>query len=303
MKNIFSDKINNKFSNNINDRDKVLKNFLQDLDTIVPFDKADIFFYAFDKDNGCYNINSFIPVGWDDIYLQDYLNHFYKIDDVLPIISNPLPILFRSTDIFVINERAKTEYYKNFVKPAKLYFAIEGNIHIKQESQDYIIGAIGLFRDHHDFTHAELNTIKSLRPQLSQTIQNYLNTVNNDARLYPLLSILDKLQNVGICLMDQNYQLLFYNDSFTNLAEVNDNGQIKTEFLARISHLCASLRKSGNNHIRDKCDLQGELFTIEISSINLNKAENNFYFMVTIYNIKNLLFDSLLVLKEKHGLD
>ena len=88
---------------------KAFNVFLNKLKELVVFEKGDIYFYK--KSGNRIVFDDFIFVDWGDADLKSYLNDYCEIDDVLPIISNELPMMFRSSDVFISDERKKTRLY------------------------------------------------------------------------------------------------------------------------------------------------------------------------------------------------
>ena len=112
---------------NSDNGEAALKNFLESLKKLVPFEKGEIYFCNFHNDSISYE--DFIFCGWTKEELERYHNEdVYKMDEVLPMVSNSSPIIFRSSDVFIQSEREKTKYYTDVVRPLGMDYSIEGNI-------------------------------------------------------------------------------------------------------------------------------------------------------------------------------
>lgn len=149
---------------------QALKAFLESLKKIIPFEKGEIYFCDYKKDDISYE--DFIFCGWTKEELETYHNEdVYKMDEVLPIVSNTNPVIFRSSDVFIQSEREKTQYYKNVVEPIGMNYSVEGNIFF----EDGKLSAISIHRSEKnpDFTAKALEAIKFVRPHLINVSKMY----------------------------------------------------------------------------------------------------------------------------------
>lgn len=150
--------------------ESALKTFLHSLKEIIPFEKGEIYFCDYQKDNISYE--DFIFCGWTKEELETYHNEeVYKIDEVLPIVSNTNPVIFRSSDVFIQSEREKTKYYQDVVEPIGMNYSIEGNIYF----EDGKLSAISIHRSEKnpDFTAKALEAIRFVRPHLINVSKMY----------------------------------------------------------------------------------------------------------------------------------
>ena len=150
---------------------RALATFLEELNTIVEFQVGDIYFYK--KGGEHINFEEFIVVGWNENYLDKYLNDYVDIDDTLPIISLKQPVMFRSSDVFIPHERVETKFYKDLLLPAGLEYSIEGNIYMGDSG--YVAG-IGIHRSGEigNFTKKDLEIMKLARPHLENVAKKII---------------------------------------------------------------------------------------------------------------------------------
>lgn len=183
------------------DYETALNGFLYDIQKLVPFEKGDI--YTYKQDDGHISVVSYISVGYGEINWQEYC----EIDDVLPLISVPQPIMFRSSDIFLQTERKKTDYYQKMLEPAGMNFSIEGNLYV--ESIGYIVG-IGIHRSREcgDFSQTELEIMKLIRPHLSKVAQKFCEEKKAAINIFDTTAALAGSDEVGIWIWNWQAELV-----------------------------------------------------------------------------------------------
>lgn len=153
---------------------RALTTFLEELKKIVEFQKGNVYFYK--KEGEHIVFEDFIVVGWNDNYLDKYLNDYVDIDDTLPIISLQQPVMFRSSDVFIPHERVRTKYYNDLLLPAGMEHSIEGNIYM--EDNGYVAG-IGIHRSNElgNFTKKDLEIMKLSRPHLESVAKKIIDKI------------------------------------------------------------------------------------------------------------------------------
>lgn len=217
-------------------KEKALNIFLENLKKLVFFEKGDIYFYKQEKDNIIFE--DFIYVDWNEHDLDSYLHTYGSMDDVLPIVSNKQPIMFRSSDIFITNERQKTQYYCELIQPAGMQHSIEGNIYV---SDDGYIGGIGIHRSDacNDFSQKDLEILKLVRPHLSNIAKTFFEAKGEKYSYLSTMPFLSNLKDLGVCIWDFNLKLLESN--LENNAFVPPKH--KEELIRSVISLCKSLRE------------------------------------------------------------
>lgn len=183
------------------DYETALNGFLYNIQKLVPFEKGDI--YTYKQEGGHISLVSYISVGYGEINWQEYC----EIDDVLPLISVPQPIMFRSSDIFLQTERKKTDYYQKMLEPAGMNFSIEGNLYI--EGNEYIVG-IGIHRSREcgDFSQTELEIMKLIRPHLSRVAQKFCEEKSAAVDIFDTTAALAGSDEVGIWIWNWQAELI-----------------------------------------------------------------------------------------------
>lgn len=268
--------------------------FLENLKEIIKFQKGDVYFYK--NEGGHINFENFIFVDWGDDFLDKYINDYADIDDALPVVSLKQPVMFRSSDVFIPDERMKTKYYNELLLPAGMQHSIEGNIYVGDEG--YAAG-IGIHRPDEmgDFTQKELEIMKLSRPHLVNVARKYMEN-STDINAYSTgLATLSEINEVGICIFDSNFKV-----EDTN---INAGGFIKNEYTGELYRslvtLCKSLsekiRKNGiseiseNNKVKSRISIGRENYFAEILCKECKPKE--YKFIATVYDF-NRVFDALI---------
>jgi len=189
----------------IRNKEKAFNSFLGDLKELVFFQKGDVYFYK--HVDGHIDFEDFIYVDWDAPALNSYLDTYCNLDDVLPLVANKQPIMFRSTDVFITAERQKTQYYSELLAPAGMQYSIEGNLYI---SDDGYVGGIGLHRsdEHRDFSQKDLEILKMVRPHLANLAKDFCEEKADKDDYTSPLPFLSNIKELGICIWDFDLKLL-----------------------------------------------------------------------------------------------
>ncbi len=269
-----------------NEVDK-LKMFLKRLKRVVKYDKANIFFYSVQTDS--YSFYDFIEYKWKKDNLDKYLSHYYKIDDVLPIISCDSPVIFRCTDVFCMRDRSNTEYYREFIRPADMHYGIEGNLLVKKTEGKRDVAGIAIYRDNKDFTINELKIVRSLRPVLYDTLSRYFQNLESQNDINYILPLLNCIKDIGIIVLNKNIEILFKNIYFNNLSD-----HVENDVTTKIKQLCINLRDvniNANFRVESNCNQ----FKTNIIKVSLPQE----FFLVIIYSLKDFISRDMKLLKGK----
>ncbi len=186
--------------------EQALRDFLEGIKELVPFEKGEIYFCKFER--GSISYEDFIFYGWTKEDLERYHNdEIYQIDEVLPIVSSSNPIIFRSSDVFIQSEREKTKYYKDIVHPIGMEYSIEGNIYFEEGE----LSAISIHRSENnsDFTPKALEVIKFVRPHLINISKMHSNFKRNLSIVdYKKLPFDHETNDISFCVFDKNFKLI-----------------------------------------------------------------------------------------------
>ena len=86
--------------------EKAIQAFLIQLKSFCFFEKGDVYIYR--KEDDRIKFENFIYTGWGE-ELATYMK-YCNLDDIVPILSVPQSIMFRSSDVFIASERKKSSY-------------------------------------------------------------------------------------------------------------------------------------------------------------------------------------------------
>ena len=276
---------------NSDNGEAALKNFLESLKKLVPFEKGEIYFCNFHNDSISYE--DFIFCGWTKEELERYHNEdVYKMDEVLPMVSNSSPIIFRSSDVFIQSEREKTKYYTDVVRPLGMDYSIEGNISY-EEGQ---LSAISIHRSegNNDFTPKALEVIKYIRPHLINISKLYNNLkknssiINTTPRPFNCMS-----NNLSYCIFNEDMKLLRSNT--THLEEICKYEKVKIiDIISKALFLAAT-------KLEDRSNCTQELYIGSHRFMADIKKNNNEYYIL-IYDFSITISNLLAEVKNKYNL-
>ena len=273
------------------DRESALKSFLESLKTLIPFEKGEIYFCNYRKDKITYE--DFIFCGWSKEDLEQYHNEeVYKMDEVLPIVSNSNPIIFRSSDVFIQSEREKTKYYQDVVKPLGMQYSVECNIFFEEEE----LSAISIHRsgNNADFTPKALEVIKYVRPHLINVARMYSDAKKNSNILSSnQMPVNYKIDDISYCLFDKNFHVKAH-----NLSNLIDEKEVEIKDVIAI--IKAALNKNLGELSAHKCSscefkLMDKKYVVDF------KATEEGYNAV-IHDFTSTFAKLVLELKNKYGL-
>lgn len=278
--------------------------FLNKLKDLVQFEKGDVYFYK--KNENKIAFDDFIFVDWGEADLKSYIHNYCEIDDVLPIISNELPMMFRSSDVFILDERKKTKYYNELLHPAGMNHSIEGNLYVDERGY---IGGIGIHRpeQYHDFTEKDLEILKLARPHLASVARKYHRKQAEVKNYFYELPLLSSVQGVGICIWDYNFRLLNYNleqSQFVDPAHVS-------QLMRALITLCKSIRENISDtyydleheemSARSRINIGETIYFAEVA-LTVNTAAESKRFIATVYDYAALFNSIVRELKERYAL-
>ncbi len=278
--------------------------FLDKLKDLVVFEKGDIYFYK--KNENKIVFDDFIFVDWGETDLKSYINNYCEIDDVLPIISKELPMMFRCSDIFILDERKKTRYYNELLNPAGMNHSIEGNLYVDESGY---IGGIGLHRPekYNDFTETDLQILQISRPHLASVAKKYHNAQMHIKNYLYEIPLLSNVHGVGICIWDYSLKLLDCNFQHSRFI---DDAHIPQIMRALIT-LCKSIMKniSNTNFVSEKKELSarsriniGETRYFAEVVLAIENVVSGGKFIATIYDYSSLFNGILKEIKDKYKL-
>jgi DNA-binding CsgD family transcriptional regulator len=153
---------------------KALKTFLLGLCELIPYEKASVYFYVLSK--GKYKVERYIAEGFYDKELFDYDAYYFQIDDILDKMLPHRLHTVRSSELFDMRERARTEYYNDYVRPVRTHFSLDANFVWGRRSREEIrFGTLDIFRPtgDGDFTEREAEICRILQPHLETKASRY----------------------------------------------------------------------------------------------------------------------------------
>lgn len=275
-----------------------LNKFLYDIQKLVPFEKGDI--YTYKQEDGHISVVSYISVGYGEMNWQEYC----EIDDVLPLISVPQPIMFRSSDIFLQTERRKTDYYQKMLEPAGMNFSIEGNLYV--EVNGYIVG-IGIHRSREcgDFSHTEFEIMKLIRPHLSRVARKFCEEKREAVNIFDTTAAFAGSDEVGVWIWNWQIELIR-----ENVGESEFILEHKDELKTLLKTLCLRLRHNiemntsssmNSRHMKSKVMISEKSYYVDISYRKYPDHDEN-VFVAILYDYTGIINNIMADMKETFNL-
>jgi DNA-binding CsgD family transcriptional regulator len=258
--------------------------FLKDLNKHVDFDKGNILFYNYNPKVSTYEVSYFYHIGWNKNDINNYVNHYCHIDDVLPILSSDREIAFRNGNIFSFWEQ--TKYYKEFVKPAQIVNSIDANILLPKNIETNAI--IGLFRNTNKtgFSQKDFEIVKTCQPHLSNALSQYLNSKQKPAN--DLLDIFTNIETISVCVLNDDLKLVTYNSAYKAQATSLEECAIHDSELTKIiQELCANLKKKDKRFLKHgpiSITFNNQSYPVEVVYSKRSKTSNKFICLILTDN-------------------
>ncbi len=164
---------------------KALNTFLTDVEKLVPYEKACIYFYDLSEPD---IVKEYMGKGFSEKELVDYERYYCDIDDVVEKMMPDKDVVIRSTDAFDIDRRKETEYFIDYVTPAKTKVSLDTNFRWNLENRGFCIGSLDLFRNERDtdFTEREMEICRVFQPHIELKASNYAFLFDNMVHKFDL---------------------------------------------------------------------------------------------------------------------
>lgn len=274
-------------------------NFFAALLEEIYFDKATMLFF-FKNEDGFYQKKSSITLNWNEETLKSYSEYFSRIDDVLPVLDQASPIVFKSSDFFNRQERENTEYYKEYLKPNNIHNTMEANVFLPKEPGLRAEFALSRGKDKSDFTEQDVQIVKLLQPHLSNVFTYY----ENEASGFGLEGFLENYNSVGIGMLNSKYEIIKCNNVFRKFNIDSGNGYATTAVYGKIVELCRSLSRndSSANSVSAEYKFDSEPLFIEVSVNTSNDQQINNEFCCLVYDLTHFYRHTLHKVEKQYGL-
>lgn len=269
--------------------------FLRKIMEVVYYDCCTIIFF-YQGEDGVYEKHSSISINWDrkQEVVEQYNKHYCHYDDTLPVMDNPNSVIFRSSTFFDPIERKNNIYWTEYLLPNNCVYSIEGNIQMSVNNN--LKGGFSFYRggEKNDFSINEMNIIKIFQPHLSNLFKYYGESSNITESFF----LADSINKLGVCIIDDNYQIIQQNDSFRIYSNNGTN-----EVSQKIVQLAIDLSSKKDGSLRTieyKFD-EYPLFT-QISIVKSDKETNRNQFICLIYDLSYYFTQTLRYAKNKYSL-
>lgn len=272
-------------------------NFFHALREEMYFDKAAIIFFT--KDD-VYKEHTFLSINCNEEAVKHYNEHYCQIDDVLPILDQTSPIVFRSSDVFNRTIRKSTTYFKEYLLPNNCIYSIDGNLSLQNS-----IGLKGGFHFYrgigkNDFTDSDIQIIKVFQPHLSNILKHFGEKTDSTNTLFALENY--NFLTAGIGILDHDYHLIRYNTNFKRLTTKFDSNNVTyNKIYYKVIQLCKNLNTQ-NNKISYEYKIDDEPIFLEVAKFSKANDLNCFQYYSLIYDLSHFFIQTLNQAKEKYSL-
>lgn len=170
----------------MNSESDVLKAFntlLVDIEKIVPYEKACIYFYDLSEHD---IVKEYIGQGFTTKELVEYEKYYCNIDDVVDKMMPNKEVIIKSTEAFDLEQRKETEYFIDYVTPAHTKISLDTNFRWNLENREFCIGSLDLFRNEKDvdFSEREMEICRIFQPHIELKASSYAFLFENIAHKY-----------------------------------------------------------------------------------------------------------------------
>lgn len=174
---------------------KAFNRFLLDIEGLVPYEKACIYFYDLSASE---TVKDYIGQGFSDKELKDYERYYCNIDDVVAKMMPNKEVVIKSTEAFDIDKRKETEYFIDYVTPANTKISLDTNFRWNLENREFCIGSLDLFRNENDvdFSEREMEICRIFQPHIELKASNYAFLFDNIADRYALTNAEQDIANM-----------------------------------------------------------------------------------------------------------
>lgn len=239
--------------------DRIIR-FFHSFINIVYFDRASVLFFYREEDGG-YAKKYSVSVNWNEGYVQEYTDYYCHLDDTLPVLDKPYPVIFRSSSFFNSGLRKETEYWRDYLVPSNSIFEAAANLQF--ENAQGLRASYAFYRGdgNSDFTDEELCLIKLFQPHLSNMLQQ--EEAGREKAGFSL-EALENSSSVGFCILDASLQTVYRSRTFEMLNRRSQNA-VQWHML----HLCVSMgqRKDGAADCTSEYKLEEEPVYLEVCRI------------------------------------
>ena len=271
--------------------------FFHSFMNIVYFDRASVLFFYREAD-GTYSKKSSISVNWNEKYVERYNDYYCHLDDTLPVLDQPYPIIFRSSSFFNQDIRSKTEYWQNYMVPNNSVFEVAGNLQIPSSGSTRASYAFYRGNNHSDFTDQELCIIKMFQPHLSGIFKNEKALLQNNESHAPL-DTFERYNSIGLCILNDAFQPIHKSGIFEEMNKRSENS-----IMQHILHLCINLSQKKNEDLNSPLEYkpENEPVFLEVTAIEPTSESEGKRYCCIAYDLSHFLTRTLEQARKTYSL-
>ena len=268
-------------------RDRINR-FFHSFMNIVYFDRASVLFFCRTAD-GTYSKKSSISVNWNEKYVEKYNDYYCHLDDTLPVLDQPCPIIFRSSSFFNQEIRSKTEYWQHYLLPNNSVYEVAGNLQINYSDSTRASYAFYRGDKHNDFSDQELCIIKMFQPLLSGIFREEKAPVKN-VPSRTALDTFERYNSIGLCILNDAFQPIHKSGIFEEMNKRSDNS-----IMQHILHLCINLSQKKNEDLNSPLEYkpENEPVYLEVTAIEPSSETEGKRYCCIAYDLSHFLTRTL----------
>ncbi len=162
--------------NSIPDISQAAQQFLVDINSLIPYDKATIIFYHLK--NSAYEVDEFLERGAENNEVKNYMEYYCHLDDVLNHLIPTGARTIKSSDVFRETKRETTEYFCDYVVPSHTYLSLDTNFCWHKRNKMISFGSIDMFRDKgsKDFSEREVQICNIIQPHFETKVAHFISS-------------------------------------------------------------------------------------------------------------------------------
>lgn len=165
----------------ISDFDEMCSNFLEQMRLLMDFDGA-VCYYSSETDLP--QLKHAVCCSYSEEVARDYLDRYQTLDFSRGLLMGGKGMVYRESDVFSEEERAKTEYYKRFLQAEDFHHCV----HILPAFDGKVLAKISFYRKsgRPDFVYDDVFLLDMVKEHLALRISRYY---EEKARQHEKLSV------------------------------------------------------------------------------------------------------------------
>lgn len=269
-----------------------ISNFFRDVSSLIYFDRASVMFFYKDSD-GKYQKLTSITINWDSALLKKYDAHFCTLDDSLPPLDRPEPIVIRSSSFFNAELRQQSEYWQGYMLPNNADYEIMANLQITHVGNYRACVSLTRGKEAGDFTQLDLQVLQMIQPHLSRLAQSYINSLRQgkDVRTLGFYNCM------AYCVLNASCQIIQKDSVFDNL-----NSSMENRLLGKIVSICMELNLNTSPTAHYEHKMEDSPLFLEVTCQSNSFDNHGRQYCCMVYDLSHFIDVTLEQASKKYDL-